>query len=360
MKILQFTNNMHSGGAEKLLLETIPIHNAIGTSMDLAVLCDNNPPFLEMLKNYKCCEIFSLGSKSVYNPLLVFKIIPFFKKYDIIHVHLFPCLYWVAIAKIISFSNCKLIFTEHSTNNRRRKFPIFKLLDRLIYSNYSQIIAITKEVKTELERHLSITYNSNIVVINNGINIEKYRKSNRYDKKIFFNTEDVIILIQVSRFNEPKDQPTVIKAMNLLPKNIKLLLVGDGELKSNCEKLVFNLALEERVLFLGYRTDVPELMNTSDIIIQSSNWEGFGLAALEGMAIGKPVIVSDVPGLSDLVHGAGLLFSKGDYVSLANQILLLLNIDLYSEISNKVKIRANEYSIHKTIESQLILYNSIL
>jgi hypothetical protein len=45
---------MYSGGAEKLLLETIPIYNAIGISMDLAVLCDKNPPFLEMLKNYKC------------------------------------------------------------------------------------------------------------------------------------------------------------------------------------------------------------------------------------------------------------------------------------------------------------------
>ena len=351
---------MDSGGAEKLLLETIPLLNAKGISVDLAVLCDNNSPFIEMLRSLNCCKIFSLGNKNLYNPLLVFKIVPFLKKYDIIHVHLFPSLYWVVIAKIISFSKCKLIYTEHSTNNRRRNNALFVFFDKIIYSNYSQIIAISKEVKSELERHLSITNKSNIVVINNGINIEKYRKSNGYDKKIFFNTEDTILLIQVSRFNGPKDQPTVIKAMNLLPKNIKLLLVGDGELKSDCEKLVINLALEDRVLFLGNRTDIPELMNTSDIIIQSSNWEGFGMAALEGMAIGKPTIVSDVPGLSDLVKGAGLLFDKGDYVSLVNQISLLLNIDLYSEISKKVTIRANEYDIHKTIDSQLKLYNSTL
>ena len=73
MKILQIINSLATGGAEKLILETIPLLNDEGIQTDLAVLNGDNHPFLEALKKQKCCAIFSLGTKSVYNPFLIFK-----------------------------------------------------------------------------------------------------------------------------------------------------------------------------------------------------------------------------------------------------------------------------------------------
>jgi len=106
MKVLQISNWLYTGGAEKLLLESIPLLNEKGVQVDLALSGDVSTPFLEQLKAKNTNTIYTLkeGNKNVYNPLLIFKIIPFFKKYDIIHVHLFPPLYIVALAKLVSFS----------------------------------------------------------------------------------------------------------------------------------------------------------------------------------------------------------------------------------------------------------------
>ncbi len=77
--------------------------------------------------------------------------------------------------------------------------------------------------------------------------------------------------------------------MVLLPDNYSLCLIGDGVRRPVCEELVKKLNLERRVIFLGLRNDVPRLLKTSDVVVTSSYWEGFGLATVEGMAAGKPV-----------------------------------------------------------------------
>ena len=124
--------------------------------------------------------------------------------------------------------------------------------------------------------------------------------------------DDDKILIQVARFNKYKDHRTLIKSLKILPNNIKLILVGDGELKFEIKKLINELDLNKRVALLGVRMDVPNLLKSSDISILSSHSEGFGLVAIEGMASGKPFVGSDVKGLSNIVSGAGLLFENGN------------------------------------------------
>lgn len=103
---------------------------------------------------YRKNHRFNTGS--VYNPLLVFKIIPYLKKYDLIHAHLFPVLYWVVLAKWISFSKKKIVYTEHNTNNKRREIKLFQKIDRIIYSGLHQIITISLEVDNKLKPGLRI------------------------------------------------------------------------------------------------------------------------------------------------------------------------------------------------------------
>jgi hypothetical protein len=126
MKIVHIINSLASGGAEKLLLDTLPIYREKGIEVDLLVLNGASSPFMQVLKETGC-SIYSLGLKSVYNPIQIFKLIPFLKKYDIAQVHLFPSQYWVVLAKILSFSKIKLILTEHNSTNPRlenqMKFP---------------------------------------------------------------------------------------------------------------------------------------------------------------------------------------------------------------------------------------------
>jgi len=101
-------------------------------------------------------------------------------------------------------------------------------------------------------------------------------------------------------------------------------------------------------------------MNSSDIGIQSSNWEGFGLTALEMMASGLPVIASDVAGLKQVVEGAGLVFEVNNAFDLAQKINdLLNNIPLYNKIKSQSLQRALEYDIRITAQKYLCEYKSI-
>ena len=110
MKVLHVINNLDIGGAEKLILEAFPKFKEEGVELELAILDGTAYPFLKQLQK-KNFNIHILGKGSVYNPWLIFKLIFLIKKVDIVHVHLFPSLYWVSIAKMISFSKTTLLFT---------------------------------------------------------------------------------------------------------------------------------------------------------------------------------------------------------------------------------------------------------
>lgn len=362
MKILHIINSLDTGGAEKLILESLPLFNKKNIQTDLAVLNGSDFPFLKALKKLNCCSVISLGHKTVYNPLLVFKIIPILKKYDLIHVHIFPSLYWVALAKIISFSRTKLVYTEHSTSNNRRKRYLFKVLDRIIYATYSKIITISPEVHVNIKKHLKFNDNK-FILIQNGINLNTITNTKAISRnKISKNLDSTSsIITQVSSFRYPKDQKTVIKALTQLADHAILVLIGDGPLRNECEDLANELGVSHRVFFLGIRMDVINILKASDIIVLSSHHEGLSLSCVEGMASGKAFIATDAPGLGKVVKDAGVLFPINDHKTLAKAIdKLLSNKAHYNEVVYNCLKRADDYSIKNTISKEINLYKSLL
>jgi glycosyltransferase involved in cell wall biosynthesis len=358
MKILQVINRLGAGGAEKLLSDSIPLYNKFGTQTDLLLLNNYDSPFLQDLIASKCCNVFILGSRSYYNPLLIFKIIPFLKKYDYLHVHIFPSFYWVAIAKMITFSKTQLIYTEHSTHNRRRKLWYFKFLDKIIYKQYKYVVAITDDVLLNLKNHLNFISDKQFNVINNGVDIELIENAKPYSKDVFGFKETDFLIMQVSRFMYPKDHKTIIKSLLYLPENFKLVFAGFGSLLVECEELIKELGLIDRVHFVGVRTDIPNLIKSVDIVVLSSLYEGMSLSSIEGMASGKPFIASDVDGLRDIVKDAGVLFEAQNEKKFANCVLELYNDkDLYNSVVEKCQLRAKKYDIRNMVKQYIDLYN---
>jgi len=138
---------------------------------------------------------------------------------------------------------------------------------------------------------------------------------------------------------------------------IHLLLVGQGPLQEEKKLLAKTLGLEKRVHFLGFRSDVERIIKTVDIIILSSNWEGFGLAAVEGMAAGKPVIGTNVPGLRDVIGDKDLLFEVGDEIELANKVIKLLNNkEMYFQKAKQMQRRSENYDIKNMVAKYLKKY----
>ncbi|MDE6807095.1 MAG: glycosyltransferase family 4 protein, partial [Prevotella sp.] len=235
--------------------------------------------------------------------------------------------------------------------NRSRGTFYFRPVEKLIYHRYDKIISISKQTQDALQQWLQAT-DEKFVVINNGVDMRHFSLIHR--------PITPKSLIMVSRFTASKDQETVIRAMQYIDKEATLRLVGDGDSLEHCKQVAKECRVEDRVKFLGTRSDVADLIAESYIGIQSSNWEGFGLTAVEMMACGKPVIATDVDGLKQVVEGAGLIFHRGDAAGLAKCVNDLLKDNYkYNAISNLCILRAADYDISKMSNSYINEYNKL-
>lgn len=350
---------MATGGAEKLLHDAIPALNKSGVTTDLLLLNGTSQPFLKALQEHNDFNIYTLTKGSVYNPLLIIKIIPFLRKYDIAHVHLFPALYFVVFAKLVSFSRIKLLYTEHSTSNKRRNNTIFKLFDRFVYRRYEYIVTISTEVKLLLKKHLGKTQ-VQFRTINNGVAIDFFANTLKSKRTDYGISNDTKIIIHVARFTHQKDQDTLIRSVSYIQGPVVLLLVGEGYTKPKMEELVETLDLKDKVQFLGVRTDVASLLSMADVAVLSSNHEGLSLSSLEAMASGTPLVASNVTGLKNLVHGAGVLFQHKDEIDLANKVTkLLTNPSHYTETVKTGLKRVSKFTLEEMIVSHINLYKEV-
>mgnify|MGYP000026261160 FL=1 len=361
MKLAIIINSLATGGAEKLIVDTAPRFEEFGIQVDVILLNGTSHPLKKQLEQRLSGKVISLGNKSVYSPMHIFSLAKHIKQYDMLHVHLFPALYWVAIAKILSSYKGRLLFTEHNISNRRFDKNWAKYIDRLIYKQYDRCIAITEPIRTIIGDRFNILHKT--CLIENGVDVKVVTDAIPYsdaEMNTWSIENNKKLLIQVSAFRLQKDQITLIEAMKFLPSDVALLLVGEGENYEKCRKKANDINLESKVFFLGVRTDVPRLLKSADIIVLSSKYEGMSLSSIEGMASGRPFVASDVPGLSEIVAGAGVLFPQGDAKQLAKEINQLLdNQEYYNEVVEKCQERAASFDISTMVHKHIDLYESI-
>jgi hypothetical protein len=346
LKVLHVINSLSLGGAEKMLTEILLENKKNNSNKEHSVFILNNTEsfFIERLIEANI-KVFIPKRNKLSNLLYLYKTI---KSYQVIHAHLFPSLYIVALVSFFC-RNKTYIFTEHNNYNRRRNKSYYRFIEHLIYSRYSAIIAISDITRLSLLEWLGSKFNSKVITINNGIDLNQFSSINSLPNE-HLGPKGTFKMLMVASFTEQKDQHTIIRSLLRLPKHVVLYLVGEGVQRSELEDLVVELSLTERVFFLGTRADIPEVMNACDLVIQSSHWEGFGLVAVEAMAAGKVIIASDVNGLKQVVEGYGLIFDKGSNKHLSSLVISLLEDKSYmEELRKKCKKRSLDFSIDKVV-----------
>jgi len=221
-------------------------------------------------------------------------------------------------------------------------------------------VAVSREVGISLTRVYGI---KKFAIIPNGIPVEQYTSSNivRQDwrKENQFKNED-ILFICVAGLREVKNHKLLLNAFAVGPARspqAHLLLVGDGDQKLKLQALCSKLNLQNKVHFLGFRTDIPNILSMTDIFVLSSDWEGNPLSVMEAMASGKPIISTSVGGIPELVDDGeqGFLVPANNVQALANAMFSLLedsqrrlNMGLSGMKKAKekfdIKVMANAYS----------------
>lgn len=348
MRVLHVISSLEIGGAQRLLSDLLPMQRQQGIDVSLLVLKPEDNEFSQKIV-VAGVPIISLDVKHLGNPFSVVRIRRLIKDYDIVHAHLVHALYLCSVAA--RGMNTSLVYTEHSTYNNRRRYVLLRPIEKWIYGRYQKLACVSQQAQEALQKWLQKD-DERFYVVNNGIDTTYFTSIRR---EVIPNS-----LIMVSRFVPSKDQETVIRAMQLLDKEITLRLVGDGETLEHCKQVAKDCQVEDRVFFLGARADVAELMAASYIGIQSSKWEGFGLTAVEMMAVGLPVIATDVDGLKQVVEGAGLLFPVGDYTILSEMIkAIICDKAKYDSMVKASKERAADFDISHCVWKYSEIYKEV-
>lgn len=200
----------------------------------------------------------------------------------------------------------------------KRKFGLVALGWRLILSRARLVTVISNYLGDEARRH---GYQGEIALIPNGVAPDFFN----FEKKDHEGT----VLITTSRLVEKNAVGDIISALKFLPPSVRLMIVGDGALRSDLENLVLRSDLGTRVKFLGHidHADLPKYLAEADIFVRPSLSEGLGISFLEAMAGGLPVIATKVGGIPDFLHDyeTGLFCKVNNPESIAEKVKELMS-----------------------------------
>ena len=272
-------------------------------------------------------------------------------KYDIVHINSGVFLFSFQIAVICKLSKIKKVIA-HSHNTPPMSL-IKKSLKKILNPLYRKITNIHIACSEEAAKSL-FTKTDDVIILKNGIDTDKFRYNdkirNQYRKKL--NIENKIVYSHIGNFIKQKNHNFLIDLFYEIQKkenNSILILVGDGPLKNQIEDKVKKLKIEDKVLFLGFREDIPNLLCMSDIFLFPSLYEGFGIVLVEAQVNGLTIVTTNnIPNEVKISNNYYVI----DNYDINSWVNTILNIKLNNREDSNKNIIENGYDI-KEVSNQL-------
>lgn len=287
-------------------------------------------------------------------------------QYDMIHVHTPIASIYGRLLKL-KFKNLKTIYTAHGyhffKNGPKMGWVLYYPIEKLMAKLTDVTININKEDFEITKKKLK---SKKAYLINGvGLNINEYSllsDGERNKKRRVLGLEDDdFVVIMIAELNENKNQIQLIMAIELLKnkyQNIKCLIVGEGKKLEFLKEEVKKRNLEKNIVFLGFRKDVNELINASDIGVLFSYREGLPRNLMEIMANGKRIVATNIRGNRDIVCNdfIGALVEVNDYEATAKAVEKFY---LTSANKNKILKEVERYSISNILTELSFIYDSL-
>lgn len=309
-----------------------------------------------------------------YDLITLFKLYKIIKKgnYDLVHTHSAKAGMlgrWAAsLAGVKNIVNTVHGWGFSSSQNHLLK-RLLILLERITAHITSKFICVTIR---DIEKGINngIGNKDQYTVIRSGIDLNKYSNPGMTKQEIRQKLNllaNEIIIGTVTRFSVQKAPLDTILAFHEISKkgytNIRLLMVGDGPLLSEAKILAKDLSLEDKIIFLGLRKDIPVLLKAMDIFILSSLWEGLPRVIPQAMAAGVPVIATKIDGNSEIVIDkiSGILVEPNNHAQIAESVIELIENTTYTKkIIDQAKENLNEFDENKMVADTYLLYQQLL
>lgn len=328
IKLLHLISRLDIGGAEKQLLSLVS--NSDKKKYDICVGYFEGKGELKKEFQGHGIRVKKFGFKGLWDISVLWRLYQDMKadRYDIVHTHGFKADLWGAIAG--KLSAVPLIISTIHNQEQYLKNPFISLLEKWIISSIDDtIIVVSEGVKRFLIKACGIPQ-AKIKKVYYGINPEDIKIDKSKDIRGEFGIgQDGILIGCVGRLTEQKGHRYLIQAAGkIIERNpkAKIFIIGRGKQEKHLKNLAKSFNLDSGVIFTGFRKDAYSIIDKLNLIAMPSLWEGLGLVLLEAMALGKPIVATDVGGIPEVVENkkTGILVPAKDSKALAEAISDLL------------------------------------
>ena len=350
MRVMHVHRIRGIGGSERHLLTLLPALAERGVEPVLVGLDD---PAWEAADFYGALRVPAVRIRSPrdLDPLLLFRLARTLHA-DVVHTHLVHADVYGGLAARLR--GTYLVSTKHN-DDPFRTGP-FRFVERALSRAADRVVTITDALRTFTVERVGIPAQK-VETIHYGLDdLPEAWGRNPADAV----PREARVLLAVSRLIRQKGIDVAIRALPALPADTALVVLGEGPDRPLLEELARELGVERRVFLLGRVPDVAAWLERATLYVHPARWEGFGLAVLEAMLAGLPVVASDVSSLPELVVDGetGQLVTPGDPAALARGIARALD---EPELGAAGRTRARqEFSVARMADRTASLYGAIL
>lgn len=252
------------------------------------------------------------------------------EKIELIHSHMYHANLLGRLMKVLH-PEIKLVNTIHNINiGGRNRERMLQMTNRLTDS-----MTIISETAREHFLQTGTARPDQLLFLPNGVNTKLYKETTGAHEAIRSElglADSTFAWLAVGRFDEQKNYPNLLKSFgNVLrhhPDTV-LLLAGTGPLLEETKEMAADLGIAHRTRFLGYRTDIPDLMSAADAYVMSSDWEGMPLVLQEASSVGLPIVCTNVGGNKEVVvtGKTGFIVQPKSHYALAEGMLCLIRME---------------------------------
>lgn len=367
MKVLHLIETFGRGGTEQALVNLVPSLMAAGVDVEICALSAPYTLADELERRGIVVHRLDIPHRWDLAHAIPRVAALLRQNYDILHAQsFFPALY-IALARPKATSRRVITFHSLDYDSYPATTPWHRLrkrLDGALMSHAMDVrLAVSPAVAMHYREHLGLR---TVEVVYNAIEVGRsdsdVAASDREStlRPFGIQTDDELLLVP-GRYVHEKGHRFFVEAFRLLMAQhprLKALLVGEGPLKAQIEELVRAQCLDARILVRGAaeHSDLLRLMSAADVIVVPSTHEGFGLAAAEGMALGKAVVATSVGGIPMLIESeeSGILVPPADSTALAAAIdRLLRDARLRARLGKRGRERVEERFTPPAIAAEL-------
>lgn len=361
MLVLQVIDRLkRGGGAESLVYSFAKEARSFGIECHIVTIRDSDTALVEELSN-EGIRVATFSGHRLVNPIRLWRI----KRHihslnpDVVHTHLSGSTILGLVAARLT--NTPAVVSLHNVKVKSDTHFYHGKLETWLMKNWSKhIIAVGERT---FRAHRSKAGNTPMSVILNAVRKPQPVNQNeiQHVRERTFPGYVGQVVVTVGSLTEQKGYSNLIQTLAKVESDFRCMIIGDGPLREELTEQARSLGLQDKVIFMGLRSDVDRLLQVGNIYVSSSLWEGLPVATLEAMYAGLPIISTAVGDAETVLgDGTGVLVKAGDNDSLAREISnLLTDSQLRCEYSRKSleKVEAN-YNIDAWMGQLMAVYNS--